>query len=566
MAGMDRRIKLGQMALAGRLAAALLLAAVPVEALGAGAAERDTLTIGITTYPPILNPLIDAVGVKSYVLGFVLRPLTGFDKDWKPVCLLCTELPTIENGKAVLEDRPDGKRGIAVTFTLPPDATWGDGTKVTTRDVRFTWEVGRNPKTGAANAEQFRRITDVTAIDDKTFTLHVDRVTFDYNIIDLELIPEHLERAAFEDPAQYRTRSLYVTEPTNPGLYFGPYRIAEAESGSHIVLERNPTWWGKPAAFRRIVVRAIENTAALESNLLSGSVDYLDGDFGLSLDQALAFEKRHDPRFKVIYKPSLVYSHIDLNLDNPLLQDVRVRRALLMALDRDGLNRQLFDGKQPPADSFMSPLDAAHDPNGLTYPYDPAGAARLLDEAGWTGKRNGVRINAAGQPLSLEINGAAGNRTGELVEQVLQADWRKVGIEVKIRNLAARVLFDNLSKRRFSAMGFFAWGSPPENVPRTILRSDQIPSEANNWDGQNYTGYRDPETDRLLDQIEAELDRDKRRVLWFALQRRYAEALPVLPMYFRSNGFVMPTWLGGVEPTGHMFPTSLWVESWTVTP
>jgi peptide/nickel transport system substrate-binding protein len=567
MAGMDRRIKLGRLARAGRLAAALWVAGIAaVAAPGAHAAEHDTLTIGITMYPPTLNPLIDALGVKSYVLGFVMRPLTGFDKDWQPVCLLCTALPTLENGKAVIEDRPDGKRGIAVTFSLPPDAKWGDGTKVTTRDVQFTWEVGRNPKTGAANAEQFRRITDITVKDDKTFTLHVDRMTFDYNQVDLELIPEHLERAAFADPAQYRTRSLYITEPTNPGLYFGPYRVAELAPGSHIVLERNPTWWGKPAAFQRIVVRAIENTAALESNLLSGSVDYLDGDFGLQLDQALAFEKRHDPRFKIVYKPSLIYTHIDLNLDNKLLQDVRVRRALLMALDRDGLNRQLFDGKQQPADSFMSPLDAAHDPNGLKYPYDPAGAARLLDEAGWTGKRNGVRTNAAGEALSLEINGSASNRTGELVEQVLQSDWRKLGIEVKIRNLAARVLFDNLNKRRFSAMAFFAWGSPPESVPRTILRSDQIPTEANNWDGQNYTGYHDPETDQLLDRIEAELDRDKRFALWHALERRYAEALPVLPLYFRANPFVMPVWLGGIEPTGHMFPTSLWVENWTVTP
>jgi peptide/nickel transport system substrate-binding protein len=560
MAGMSRRIKLG-----ASIALGLGLAA-PLNPLASVAGERDTLTIGVSTYPPTLNPLIDATVAKSYVLGFATRPLTAFDKDWQPICLLCTALPTLENGKAVREDRPDGKHGIAVTFTLQPAARWGDGTPVTTRDVRFTWEIGRDPKSGVANAEQFRRITDITVADDKTFTLHIDRVDFDYNVVDLELVPEHLERAAFADPAQYRARTLYTTDPGNPGLYFGPYRITEASSGSHVTLERNPTWWGKVPAFRRIVVRAIENTAALESNLLSGSVDYLAGELGLSLDQALAFEKRHDPRFTVLYKPSLLYSHIDLNLDNPLLQDVRVRRALLMALDRDGLNTQLFDGKQPPADSFINALDWVYDPNGLKYAYDPAGAARLLDEAGWSTLRNGVRHNAAGQPLSFEINGAAGNRSGELVEQVLQSNWRKLGIDVKIRNSASRVLFDNLTKRKFSAMAIFGWSSSPENVPRSILRSDQIPSEANNWDGQNYTGYRDPETDKLLDAIEIELDRNKRPALWHALQRRYAEALPVLPLYFRSNPYVMPTWLGGIEPTGHMFGTSLWVENWTVTP
>jgi len=553
---MARRIKIAT------IASALLVGAAALAPL-ASAAERDQLTIGISTYPPTLNPLLDSTVAKSYVIGMAVRPLTADDADWRPVCLLCATLPTLENGKAVLESRPDGKRGIAVTFTLLPDLVWGDGTPLTTRDVRFTWEVGRNPKSGAANAETFRRITDITLADDRTFTLHVDRVTFDYNLIDLTPIPEHLERAAFADPAQYRTRSLYTTQPGNPGLWFGPYRISEAASGSHVTLERNPNWHGKPPAFKRITVRAIENSAALESNLLSGSVDYLPGELGLSLDQALAFEKRHDARFKAVYKPSLFYSHIDLNLDNPALQDVRVRRALLMALDRDAMNKQLFDGKQAPADSFLSPLDAAHDPAGPTYAHDPAGAAQLLDAAGWTRTDGGIRRNAAGQPLSLELNGAAGVHTNELVEQVMQADWRKLGIEVKIRNLAARVLFDNLTHRRFTGMAFFGWASPPENVPRTILRSDQIPTEANNWEGQNYTGFRDPETDQLLDEIEAALDRDKRMALWHRLQRRYAEQLPVLPIYFRSAAYVMPRWLGGVTPTGHMFPTTLWVEDWT---
>lgn len=560
MAGMTYRIKL-----AAGLAAGLMAAAGPARA-PAHAADHDTLTIGVNTYPPSLNPLIDPTVAKGYVLGMALRPLTAYDASWQPMCMLCTGLPTLENGKAVREDQPDGKHGIAITYTLQPKATWGDGAPVTSRDVRFTWALARDPRTGAANLEQFRRITAVDVIDDKTFTLHVDRIDYQYNVVDLELLPEHLEKAAAEDPAQYKARSLYTTQPQNPGLYFGPYRIVEASSGSHVTLERNPTWYGKQPAFQRIVVRAIENTASLESNLLSGSVDYLPGELGLSLDQALAFEKRNDARFTVSYKPSLYYSHIDLNLDNEILQDVRVRRALLMALDRDTLNAQLFGGKQPPADSFINALDWVYDPNGLKYAYDPAGAAALLDAAGWASTGGGTRHNAAGEPLSLELAGAAGNRSGELVEQVLQSDWRKLGIDVKIRNQAARVLFDNLQHRRFSGMAIFGWASAPENVPRSILRSDQIPSEANHWEGQNYTGYKDPETDKLLDAIELELDRDKRAALWHQLQRRYAEALPVLPLFFRSNPSVTPKWLGGIVPTGHMFPSTLWVEDWTVNP
>ena len=87
--------------------------------------------------------------------------------------------------------------------------------------------------------------------------------------------------------------------------------------GSRIALEQNPSWTGEKPHFKRIVVKIIENTSALEANLLSGNVDYVLGELGLSLDQALAFEKRHKDKYNVIYKPALIYEHIDVNARQP---------------------------------------------------------------------------------------------------------------------------------------------------------------------------------------------------------------------------------------------------------
>src|SRR5207245_4077706 len=143
------------------------------------------------------------------------------------------------------------------------------------------------------------------------------------------LLTAHVDRAAPTEPAQYRLRTKYRTEPTNPGLYDGPYRVSEVVAGAHILLEPNPHWAGPPGHFQRITVRAIENTAALEANLLSGTIDMVAGELGLSLDEALAFEKRHGDAFHMIYKPGLVYEHIDLDLDRPILADRRVREALI---------------------------------------------------------------------------------------------------------------------------------------------------------------------------------------------------------------------------------------------
>ena len=549
--------------LARWLLAALLLLA-PLAAPGEGRAAREQLVIGMTQFPSTFNPVIDAMLAKSYVLAMTRRPLVTYDQSWELVCMLCTELPTIENGRARLETLPDGRAGMALSYTIQPGATWGDGVPVTTRDVVFGWEVGRHPLTGVADLDFYQRITAIDVHDDKRFTVHLDKVYFDYPARgSIPLLPAHLERGAFADAREYRHRTLYDADSANPGLYYGPYRITEVVSGSHVVLELNPTWWGKPPHFKRIVVRVIENTAALEANLLSGTVDYVAGELGFNIDQALSFERRHRDRFDVLYKAGLIYEHIDLNLDNPILKDRRVRRALLYALDRDNLVAQLFGGMQPVAHSNVNRLDWVYAPDVPTYAHDPEKAAALLDEAGWSVMQDGVRRNAKGERLSLRLMTTAGNKTRELVEQVLQSQWKKVGIDITIKNEPARVYFgQTMTRREYPALGMYAWLSSPESVPRTTLHSAMIPTEENNWSGQNYPGFVNAEIDELIDKTEVELDRETRRRYWRRMQQIYAEELPVLPLYFRAEPYILPKWLAGVEPTGHQATTTLWVEHW----
>lgn len=542
------------------LAAALLLAAAQP---AAAQAKRDTLTIGMTQFPATLNPLIDSMLAKSYVLAMVRRPLMAFDAKWQLVCLLCTEVPTFENGLARKIDLGDGKEGVAVTMTLQPKAAWGDGTPVTSKDIEFTINVGKHPKSGVASAELFQRILKVEIKDEKTFTLHIDRITFDYNRLIVDVLPAHLEAKAFAEPAEYRHRTLFDRAPTNKGLYHGPYRVTQVVPGSHVALEPNPTWWGQQPHFKRIVVRVIENTAALEANLLSGAIDYVAGELGLSLEQVLAMEERLKDRFRFVYKPGLIYEHMDVNLDHPILKDKRVRKALLLGIDRAKISAQLFKGKQPVAHSNINPLDWVANPDTPKYAFDPERARKLLEEAGWTEIRGGIRHNKAGERLTFALMTTAGNRTRELVQQIIQSQWRQIGVDARIQNQPARVFFGTtVTQRKFDGLALFAWISEPESVPRATLHSRFIPTAANNWSGQNTTGFRNAEADRLIDAIERELDREKRRALWHRLQLVYAEELPALPLFFRADGYVLPHWLHGVEPTGHQYSTTLWIETW----
>src|ERR1044072_5413588 len=304
----------------------ILFVLLALTALAAPERAKDELVLGMTQSPGTWNPLISSMLAKSLISNMTSRPLTAWNADWKHVCLACTEVPTIENGKARVIDLPDGKKGMEVDLELR-DLKWGDGTPVTAKDVAFTLEVGRHPLSGVASSEAYRRIIKFDAKDDRRFTMTIDRVTFDYNRMGLSLLPAHIEKPIFDaTPAESRNKPAFATTSPNPGLCFGPFRIVEITPGSRIVLEQNPTWTGEKPHFKRIVVKIIENTAALEANLLSGNVDYVFGELGLSLDQALAFEKRHKDRYVAIYKPALIYEHIDVNLDNPLLKDRRVRQ------------------------------------------------------------------------------------------------------------------------------------------------------------------------------------------------------------------------------------------------
>ena len=530
------------------------------------AAAKDTLVIGISQFPNNFNPLIDSMLAKSYILAFARRRVTIYDADWKLTCMLCSELPSIDKGTAVYEKTANGKDGIAVTYSLDPRAVWGDGTPITTKDVLFTWKVGKHKLTGVADFELFRRITHIDVHDNHRFTLHVNKRTCDYaGINNFQILPAHLDEKNFKEPAEYRNRSAYETDTTNPGLWNGPYRISKVVPGSHVIYERNPRWWGKKPHFKRITVMVIENTASVTANLLAGGIDMIAGELGLTIDQALAFEKRHGDKFVFLYKPGLIYEHIDLNMDNPILKDRRVRRALVHAIDREAISSQLYGGHQPVAHANVNPLDRVYNPKVPTYKFDPKKAKALLNLAGWSVMKNGVRHNAKGEALYLELMTTAGNKTRELIQQVLQSQWRQVGISIRIRNEPPRVYFGNtVTYRKFKALAMYAWLSAPESIPRSQLHSTMIPSQENGWSGQNYPGYRNPALDKVLDDVEVHCTEPKRQQLWNKIQNIYAEELPVLPLYFRANGYILPKWLASIKPTGHQYPTANWVEYWGV--
>jgi peptide/nickel transport system substrate-binding protein len=551
-----------------RLAGLLILccAIVPpsIAPAGAAAAKQD-LVIGVAQFPASLHPNINSQTTQFYTLGLALRPITAKDRDGELTCLLCTELPTIENGLARRESRPDGKPGLAVTIKLKPELKWGDGVALTARDLAFTWKIGHDPAAGFSNTHFWSRATGVDVVDDHTAVLHLDNTYASYNEWD-QILPEHIEGAihdAAATPLDYVNTTLYNRVPLTAGLWNGPYLISGYLSNSQIEFSPNPFWTGTRPGFRHIVIRLIENTAALQANLLSGDVDLAPVGIGLTIDEAMAMQAQHPADFVYFFKPQPGYEHIDIKRENPMLQDVRVRRALLHGINVASVVRRLFGGHAEVARTFINGLDPHYTQDVPTYPFDPARAAALLAEAGWRPGPDGVLRDAQGHRMSLEFSTTSGNRARELTQQVMQNQWKAIGVEVVIANQPSRTFFGQLMRHReYTALAEYASTSEIGLVPVNRLSSALIPSAANNWSGGNYPGIRDAQLDADLAEAEVELDPARQQALWADMQQIYATQLYSLPLYYRSDPEVIPTWLKGYTSTGKEDQETFWAEEW----
>lgn len=537
------------------------------------APSNEELKIGISQEFENMNPLIGTMAATSYMSSMVLRGMLVLTPDLKWQPQLAKTIPSLENKLAKIVDRPDGTKGMVVTWELIEKAKWGDGTPITCADIEFTWKAGSNPNVSVGSREAYENIESIKweTATPKKCTVTLKKAKWDFFREMVSPMPRHLEASVMEKYGKqkegYDQNSNYTKNPTNPGLYNGPYMISEIKLGSHVTYVPNPHFYGKAPAIKKIIFKVISNTGTMEANLRSGTIDMISP-LGLAFDQALALEKKAKADglpFQVLFKEGTTYEHIDFDLSNPILKDLKVRKALVYALNRDELSKALFEGKQKPAFHNISPNDVWYttDPKKITvYNYNRREAARLLDEAGWKLGSDGIRTKD-GKRLSLQFMTTAGNKTRETVQTLLQNQWKSVGAEVLIKNEPARVFFsETTKKRKFGGLAMYAWISSPESTPRSTLHSEMIPTEKNSWSGQNQPGWVNKTVDGLLDKMDTEFNPKKRIDIAHGILKAYTEEVPVIPLYYRSENAVIPKNLTGYRLAGHLYYETNEIENW----
>ena len=492
----------------GSVLAAVLAASCALATGCAGRAPDDTagfVIVGIGAGPNGFDPRLTSDEGSERVAQLVYSRLMELDNELRPVPGLAERL-----------DRVDA---LTWVVTLRDGVRFHDGRPLTSADVVFTITSILDPATASPLRGAYRSLETVEAVDARTvrFTLREPVESFPVQLV-VSVVP------AGSGPELRR-------HPVGTG----PYRFVRASADDRVVLARFDDYFKGPAANPGVILKIVPDDTMRGLELLHGGVDVVINDVPPDLVHAL------DGRggLKVETAPGTDYAYLGLNARDPVLSDARVRRALAYAVDRQSIVTYLRRSLAGVAAGVLPPISWAVAPDIPRFDFNPAAARRALDEAGYPdpdGEGPAPRLR-----LTLKIST---NEFARLQATVLQEHFRKVGVEVNVRQYEFATLFADVITGNFQmvTLQWVGGAVADPDILRRIFHSDQIPPG-----GFNRGRYANPEVDRLLDEATRASGEPERRRLYQAVQRLVAEDQPYISLWYRTNVAVTQPWISGLH-------------------
>ncbi|HTW84359.1 MAG TPA: peptide ABC transporter substrate-binding protein [Candidatus Sulfotelmatobacter sp.] len=518
---------------APRLLAGLLLAVMLAGCVRAGgpAAAAGSARFAVAADPRTLDPLFahtDANNVEQQLNRLAFEPFVDVDERGHPVPVLLTRIPSLANGDL-------SRDGRTITYRLRRNVRWQDGVEVTARDVVWTVHAILDNRNPVASRAGYERIASIQALDPWTVrvrlrsawapavaTLFGDGPSPQY------VLPAHL-LANVRDLAT----AGFGAQPVGDG----PYRLVSWSRGERLVYAANPTYWRGRPAIARLEVDVVPDPGTNFTLLRSGGLDWnlLSPAQRASLGDAPGIAYRTVPLAMVV--------GLALQTRHAPLDDVRVRRAIAASIDRAGISRTITDGRYPVVDTAQPLGSWARDPSVREPGFDPAVADRLLDAAGWRRGSGGMRAKG-GKPLALTYVQFPESQTGVRVAVVVQRELQARGIDLTIKSLSNAQLFlpkaegGTLATGRFD-LAYVPWpmGADPDDA--FLLACDGF---------ANYARWCDPQVDALERRAQVAPDRAERARLYGQIERRVADAVPIVFLFDPSYSYAYRTSLHGFFP------------------
>ena len=499
-------------------AAALVLCACA----GSPPHQDNDVRVALYSEPSSLSLIGNTDLTSSNIASVISDGLVAYDAkgDYVPMVARAWELS------------PDGK---TLTFHLRDGVLWHDGTSVTSRDVAYTVAKVREPATQARSwVSQFTNVAELETPDDLTVVVHYATAYADaLEPWRIPLVPEHV---AAKD-ANY-LGGAFAHHPVG----CGPFRFVSYDAGQSVVLEAFDRYWGGRPGIDGLVFKIISSERTAYESLLLGELDELAVTPDLWREALTAPAAARLERF--VYYGFRAWK-IDWNQNDttPFFHDKRVRRALLLALDRKRFGETVSAGLARPGVSSYAPESAWTDPSITAIPFDPAESARLLDEAGWRKPASGGFREKEGKPFAFTLLFTAGSQ--ELSDRIaawMQQSFAEVGIGMKIEKLGGEAFKQRRKTQQFdAAMGTIAFDWTPD-------RFDLYHSTAREG-GFNYGGFSDAEVDRLVEAGRTTIDPAARLAIYYRLQHVVDDLQPMTFLFQFAQPVLHDRNLEGIVPS-----------------
>jgi len=550
------------------LAVGLLVAACggPQDRAGtAGQAPGSTtaprkLAVAILGNPPHANARItnsSSVAGMHEVDELLHAGATTIDNQGKRIPRLVEAVPTTDNGLwRVLED---GR--MEVTWRLRPNITWHDGTPFTAADLLFTTTLGRDPDLGGNDA-LYRRIESAEAVDAGTLKV-VWKDTF---ILADSMFTRETSRPYHQPVPRHIVESTYATDKTKiPEMPYwseqfvglGPFKLREFVRGSHFLLDANDQYmFGRPK-IDTIEVKFIPDHTTVVANVLAGTVEFVLGR-GLSLEEAVVTRDQWRDGKPNISSTSRYWMWPKfVNPNPPAMTDVRFRRALLHAMNRQelvdtiqygygGINHSILDTTDPDFQPVESRV--------VKYDYDPARAIEMIGAVGFTRGSDGMFRGSANEPLSMEIRSSQGT-TDEKALFAIADYFKRVGIAAEAFVIPDQMAEDREWRAAFPALAMQRGGYGPTQLPR--YGTAQIPTAANRYSTPQFSAYSNAEFDAMLAKYELTIPLRERVQLFGDIVFHMTDVVNQLPLFFTVDVELVHNRLVNVLP-GHKDATAAW--------
>jgi peptide/nickel transport system substrate-binding protein len=434
--------------------------------------------------------------------------------------------------------------GRALRVHLDPKATWSDGRQVTSEDVVFSDRAARSPDVGWVGADVKELISEVTAPDATTVVFRFTK-TYPYRLLDASegnIVPAHAWGTV---PLADWPKHAFVEAPATTG----PFRLGRYVPKEQLQLTRNPSYLNAPLPrLDEVVFRILPDMETLVNEVIAGGVDVVPN---ISEEASKRLQGRDDVR--VVRAPDLSYTFVCWNTSRAPFEDASVRRALTLSIDRRAIIETLAPGTGRPSYSPIPSALWAHDDGVERLDFDPAAAAKLLEEAGWV-DRNGDGIRERnGKPFRFELETNQGSALRGAVVEMIATQLLKVGVEAVPRLYEFGASNEKHRKHDFDAF-VGGWRESTKVDLKSVLHSSAREG------GYNFGLYENAELDALIDRARGEPDVAVARDLWSRAQRIVAHDQPFTFLFEADRLHAVRKGLEGFHPTLRSALTGL--EEW----